>query len=302
LGFFDAQETSTAELLGFVAAVVILLLAFGSVIAMGLPLVSAVATLALLAGAYLFRQPLSEMVGLADSSSSVTADARPPQASPAAEGPAPGEEAPERPASDPSTLKEPGASGDGVGQDTELASSDFGGAAAGADSDGTGEPTSEAPAPKPDVEPSAPAPAAAPTPAVDTALPPSRATPPASSPSPSAGATASGARASEVVDVTWQRQSSGTRVTVQFNGRIDTGRFRHDELAWASDRQRIVMSGLANFRLASVAVGTSELSRIRIGHHPGEELHFVFDLASPNVGVVELSPNGDRLDILLQSR
>ncbi len=42
LGFFDAQETSTAELLGFVAAVVILLLAFGSVIAMGLPLVSAV--------------------------------------------------------------------------------------------------------------------------------------------------------------------------------------------------------------------------------------------------------------------
>ena len=42
LGFFDAQETSTAELLGFVAAVVILLLAFGSVIAMGLPMLAAI--------------------------------------------------------------------------------------------------------------------------------------------------------------------------------------------------------------------------------------------------------------------
>ena len=42
LGFFDQSETSSAELIGFGAAVVILLLAFGSLVAMGLPLLSAI--------------------------------------------------------------------------------------------------------------------------------------------------------------------------------------------------------------------------------------------------------------------
>ncbi|MFV2039938.1 MAG: MMPL family transporter, partial [Acidimicrobiales bacterium] len=45
LGFFDAQETGGAERLGFVAAVIILLFAFGSLIAMGMPLLAALAGL-----------------------------------------------------------------------------------------------------------------------------------------------------------------------------------------------------------------------------------------------------------------
>ena len=47
LGFFDQQETSGAERFGFIAAVVILLLAFGSLIAMGMPLVAALIGLAI---------------------------------------------------------------------------------------------------------------------------------------------------------------------------------------------------------------------------------------------------------------
>ncbi len=45
LGFFETSESGLAEQLGFVAAVVILLLAFGSLIAMGMPLVAALAGL-----------------------------------------------------------------------------------------------------------------------------------------------------------------------------------------------------------------------------------------------------------------
>ena len=41
LGFFDQTETGNAELLGFAAAIVILLVAFGSLIAVGMPLVAA---------------------------------------------------------------------------------------------------------------------------------------------------------------------------------------------------------------------------------------------------------------------
>ncbi len=46
LGFFDDRGTSGAERLGFAAAIVILLLAFGSLLAMGMPLIGAVAGLA----------------------------------------------------------------------------------------------------------------------------------------------------------------------------------------------------------------------------------------------------------------
>ncbi len=45
LGFFETSESGMAEQLGFVAAMVILLLAFGSLIAMGMPLVAALAGL-----------------------------------------------------------------------------------------------------------------------------------------------------------------------------------------------------------------------------------------------------------------
>jgi len=46
LGFFDATETSTAEQIGIVVALVILLVAFGSLVAAGLPLVAALVGLA----------------------------------------------------------------------------------------------------------------------------------------------------------------------------------------------------------------------------------------------------------------
>jgi putative drug exporter of the RND superfamily len=42
LGFFDEQDSSLAELIGFMAAIVILLVAFGGIVATGLPIIAAV--------------------------------------------------------------------------------------------------------------------------------------------------------------------------------------------------------------------------------------------------------------------
>ena len=270
-----------------------------------LPLVAAVLVVGVLASAYFFRQPLAQLVGLGSPAGEAVAQAPSGRAPGAAARPPAGQPEPPIQAPDPSTTPgDAGLGGDGAATaatstpaaDSEPASTPQGTneGASGADgadaSPGTSNQDGTAAA----------EPTPSPPPATSAPPPPPRGAPPAIERPASRGSTGRGA--GKVLDVQWQRQSTGTRVTIQFDGSVDAARFRHDPLAWANDRERVIFSGVENFRLGQIDVGSPELQRIRIGHHPGQELHFVFDLASGEASLVDLRPSGDRLEILIQRR
>lgn len=109
--------------------------------------------------------------------------------------------------------------------------------------------------------------------------------------------------ASTVREISWQTDDRGTWVSILFDGETDPGRVRHDRLEWAAAKEQISLVGIElPYLPATVAVGTSELVRIRTGLHATggpPELRLVFDLTSAAVALDVPQVSGDRLRVLV---
>ena len=81
---------------------------------------------------------------------------------------------------------------------------------------------------------------------------------------------------------------------------MDASSYKHDALGWAPDREMLTLYGVQNYPQGEVAAGTGELSRIRLGYHPGDELRLVFDLADTSVGIRDIQSSGTSLILLIQ--
>ncbi|MEM9596996.1 MAG: PilZ domain-containing protein [Acidobacteriota bacterium] len=273
-----------------------------------LPVVLLIVLMALLGAAFVFRDTLAGLVGLGDD-----AEPAPRQAALQGEdigGPGPGAAA-EVATSEDSTLREPvlddgGSFPEGGAVGTDPAQPDLALSDEVAVDEVSPDPAGADPAPVDAGPPADLADAlagepveldggtepAAPPPAEPRAIRrPAPTTAPASPPRSSAR---------RVQQVEWSRADGGTVVWIRTDGRPRAAQLEHDVLAWAPDRERVKLLGFENFRQARVDVGTPELSRIRIGHHPGDELHLVFDLAAGGAHIASVEDADGGVRVLLK--
>jgi len=137
--------------------------------------------------------------------------------------------------------------------------------------------------------------------------PPSPAAAPASSPTPSPrpvqATPAAGPPLTAIDRITYEQSIGGTEIVLWGNGAMRPERFVHSQIG-SPPRELIRITGIAKpFPQVRIPVGTGEVKQVRIGYHEsakGNELHVVIDLASPNVRVTRVDPDGQRLRIHLQ--
>jgi hypothetical protein len=110
------------------------------------------------------------------------------------------------------------------------------------------------------------------------------------------------APATRVLLVAATRISEGTVVTVRTNGELLDGRVRVSRLK-DPDRVWLRIQGIETFyRPNVIPVDTSEVERIRVGHHPEESppsIYVVVDLEDGRVGVVDRTIEGDTLRVVI---
>lgn len=122
---------------------------------------------------------------------------------------------------------------------------------------------------------------------------------------PDAGADSAGdvrssaAPAQRITEVDVSTGSRGTVVSIRFDGFLESSRYLHDPLAWATDREMVTLYGVENHPQTVIDAGTTELRRIRVGFHPGPELRLVFDLAGEGVTITSVEDRGDLLRVRL---
>jgi uncharacterized protein (TIGR02266 family) len=123
-------------------------------------------------------------------------------------------------------------------------------------------------------------------------------------PAPAAAAetAASGEPMRTIQAIRFQRVPQGTLLTIAGDGAITAERVRRQRLGAPPPRDLIRISGvLQPFAPGQIEVGTAELLRVRVGLHPGDELHVVLDLTSASVEVVSTDFVGDELRVLLRN-
>lgn len=167
-------------------------------------------------------------------------------------------------------------------------------------------PTPAAPAvPEPGKLPVQIAASAAPSP-----VPP--AAPAAALPAPSAPAAASPvAPAAEsqhavfqnLVRISFRALPGETEVTLQGDGILRASNYAQFRIDAGTPRELVKFKGARHpYPTPEIPVGTPELLRIRTGYHSPDELHIVFDLASPQVRVLEMGESATALTVRLGRR
>jgi hypothetical protein len=91
-------------------------------------------------------------------------------------------------------------------------------------------------------------------------------------------------------------------VTIVTNGSVPADAYSHFRLEGASPREVIRLRGVDDsYRRSSIPVSTGEVKQVRLGYHAkpdGNELHIVVDLNSPRVGLLQIRPVDNRLELL----
>ncbi len=160
------------------------------------------------------------------------------------------------------------------------------------------EPTDEAPSP-------AAEPVTSPTagePPVVAVAPPSAAPPeerPAAVEPPPAD-TPAATPFTRVTDISWGPLTGGQRVVIAADGAVPQGRYKYSRLD-SPPRELIKLYGVRQpFAKTALTVGGPAVQRIRLGYHPGNELHIVLDLADPQARIREVRSVGSRLVVELE--
>lgn len=123
---------------------------------------------------------------------------------------------------------------------------------------------------------------------------------PAPPPLPAAPAD-TGPPATAITKISFEPAFGGTDVVLQGNGAIRSQGYTRTRIDGNPPRELIRLSGIRSpYPAARLAVGTPEVLQIRVGYHPGNELHVVLDLAHPRVKVTRVEEDGNRLRIHLQ--
>lgn len=120
---------------------------------------------------------------------------------------------------------------------------------------------------------------------------------PTTRPPPSSASTSG--PASRIQSIEIRPGAGSTEVVVQLDGIVGAGRFTHDPLAWAPDRERVKLHGFENFEQTQIAGRGSHVKQIRVGFHPGKELHLVFDLVTPSVTIQDVQARGNQIVVRL---
>jgi hypothetical protein len=115
------------------------------------------------------------------------------------------------------------------------------------------------------------------------------------------GGTESGP-ATRVLLVAATRAADATIVTVKTNGELSEDAVRVTRLKDPA-RVWVRIQGIETFyRPNDIEVGTPEVERLRVGHHPEEtpqSIYVVFDLANPTAAVLEHTVDGDTLRVVV---
>jgi hypothetical protein len=119
------------------------------------------------------------------------------------------------------------------------------------------------------------------------------------SPPPPAPAPAAGPAATAVERITFEKTLGGTDIVLWGNGGFPPASYTSSRMG-SPPRALIVVSGIRrSFPQPKITVGTGEAKQVRIGHHGGDELHVVIDLAAPDVKVSGIDQDGQRLRVHL---
>lgn len=109
--------------------------------------------------------------------------------------------------------------------------------------------------------------------------------------------------ATAIESITWTSTAGGTQITIRANGGLGTERLVRTRIEAPPVRELIRLTDIERPYVDSViAVGSRELRRIRTGHHTGDELHIVLDLAGADFELGDTVELGDRLQLLVKKR
>jgi hypothetical protein len=87
-------------------------------------------------------------------------------------------------------------------------------------------------------------------------------------------------------------------VTISADGAIPQGRYRYFRIGGSDPREVIKLFGVRQrFARSALEVGGPGVRRIRVGYHPGNELHIVFDLTGPGAKIREIRGAGSALRV-----
>ncbi|HBL26127.1 MAG TPA: hypothetical protein DD490_04750, partial [Acidobacteria bacterium] len=117
-------------------------------------------------------------------------------------------------------------------------------------------------------------------------------------------APAAGPAVTAIERITFEPAPGGTTVILWGNGALRAESYKTESLS-GPPRALVKVLGIRKpFPLKEIAVGTSEVRRIRVGYHEesGGSLHVVLDLAGSRVRIGRVEPDGQRLRITLQAQ
>lgn len=144
-------------------------------------------------------------------------------------------------------------------------------------------------------------PAPAPEAAAPEATPPPQ-PPPAPAPAPAVAAD-TGPAVGVVEKITWEEVPGGTDVILWGDGAIRSEVYSRTRIDGNPPRELFRLNGIRRpFGQARVGAGSKELLQVRVGYHPGNQLHVVLDLAHPSVQVTGVDEGPKQLRIHLQRR
>jgi hypothetical protein len=108
--------------------------------------------------------------------------------------------------------------------------------------------------------------------------------------------------ATELVSVEANRVDNATEVTIRANGQIENSSVRVSLLKNPA-RVWVRIQNIETFyRPNDIEVGTQEVERVRVGHHPEEtpqSIYVVFDLEDQSTVVHEYAVEGDTLRVVV---
>ena len=87
---------------------------------------------------------------------------------------------------------------------------------------------------------------------------------------------------------------------VELDSPADPGGWEFNVLAYDGSRQMLKLSGFENYPRSDVKIGSPEVRGVRLGYHPGAELHLVFDLQNPRIPAAEVEARGNRIELFFR--